>query len=85
VGIYERWQLKMYGILDIYYIYLMHSLAKHNLQVFLGYKFWPISQPSSDLYNVKNPVKKTIPNPICLSEIEIVFVMGMGSLSHIKI
>jgi hypothetical protein len=33
---------------------------------FLGYKFWPISPPSSDLYTVKNLVKKTIQNPIYL-------------------
>lgn len=35
----------------------MYSLAQHDLHIILGYKFWLISQPSSDLYKVKHLVK----------------------------
>jgi len=33
----------MYGILDIYYIYLMYSLTQYDLQVFWVTSFGPLA------------------------------------------
>jgi len=40
------------------YTYLIYILAQHNLHIFQVTRFGPLARPSSDLYIVKNFVKK---------------------------